>query len=112
MTPDELNALADECAQQHADYVLLPDGDLPDSGVILLHAAAALRAQAEVTRERDRLLSEGLDLCVRGRVIDAHSGNVPLWIVEGYHAALAEWETRARAALARAGGDDAKEAAQ
>ena len=55
MKADELNALADECAQQHADYVVFPDWDLPDSGVILLHAAAALREQAEAARERDRL---------------------------------------------------------
>jgi hypothetical protein len=61
------------------------------------------------------LLSEGLDLCVRARQMDAgyvalkqwqtenphvsRSATIPLWVEDQYQKDLAAWEARARKAL-------------
>jgi len=59
------------------------------------------------------LLGEGLDLCVRARKMTdieneiarrpddglPRSATIPLWLEDQYQKDLADWETRARAAL-------------
>lgn len=63
------------------------------------------------------LLSEGLDLCVRARKLDdadkavrefqretpdaTRCATVPLWVADQYERDLADWERRAREALAK-----------
>lgn len=77
---------------------------------------------AEREQQLEILLSEGLDLCVRARKIDAgltekairdrfpasaalypeqysRSGTPHLWVQEQYDADLADWEKRARSFL-------------
>lgn len=67
--------------------------------------------------DSDKLLSEGLDLCVRARKMDAlekeraeyyvlnphvtRSMTIPLWAEEQYQADLADWEARARSHLSK-----------
>lgn len=73
---------------------------------------------AEPTRELElaRILSDGLDLCVRARRMEAmemeridnkmrsgdftRSATIPMWAEEQYQADLAKWEAKARTALA------------
>lgn len=77
---------------------------------------------ADWNADTERLLSEGLDLCVRARKIDAalneqavrdrfpesaalypetysRSGTPHLWVQEQYDTDLADWERRARSHL-------------
>jgi hypothetical protein len=67
------------------------------------------------------ILSEGLDLCVRGRTMDeqvmraveagmgrlfpgsTRCGTPAIWVQEQYDSDLKEWEAKARAAMARLG---------
>lgn len=42
-----------------------------------------------------QLLSEGLDLCVRARLMDS-ADTFPLWLEEQYQADLAAWEAKSR----------------
>ena len=67
------------------------------------------------------LLSEGLDLCVRARGLDEQVGHAleagmgrifpagtrcatpALWVQDQYDRDLAEWETKARAAMSKLG---------
>lgn len=47
-----------------------------------------------------RLLSAGLNLCVRARKLDgAPCGTINLWVQDQYDKDLAEWEESARSAL-------------
>lgn len=75
-------------------------------------------------RETEALLSEALDLCVRGRRLDemteaalenhmrgdgphrrVASMTIPLWVEDQYRRDIEAWEAKARRALARPGGE-------
>lgn len=56
--------------------------------------AALTPAIGDEEREKE-LLSQGLDLCVRGRLIDENPSS-PIWIENQYHKSLSEWETKVR----------------
>lgn len=64
-----------------------------------------------MTDDLAALLSEGLDLCVRARKLDETISAIPqvggtrcatpaLWVMDQYDRDLADWERRARKALA------------
>lgn len=73
----------------------------------------------EPAAELAELLSEGLDLCVRarklddavdqalqagmGRIYETRCATPALWVQQQYETDLAEWESKARAAMTRLG---------
>jgi hypothetical protein len=127
LSGDEARSIASLLESLSSQVVYQEEGTTAADAFIeaALEAARADAAESRATAAEGRValleeaLSEGLDLCVRARKMDAmekdraemylrnpkmtRSLTIPLWVEEHYQSDLSAWEAKARARLAKGG---------